>query len=204
MDSMILLPRSSETIDLFSASFVAAQAEFPLIGKNKKGGGGRYTYADITEALMEIKPILKKHNLSVLQPPAVVLDGHRLIIATRLLHASGQWLESYYPVISPVEQELRGGMTSIQAQGSNVSYSKRYALMAMLGLATTDEDTDGEYAAPVAATLPGCISQKQANLLSYKLKDKPELRDKILEHYKIKEFTQLPREHMDTILEKIS
>jgi hypothetical protein len=139
--------RASEQIQDLALALAAAQGEFPTIAKTKQGkvkGESRqgrafeytYAYADIADVLAGILPVLAKHKLAVLQP--TIMDRGNIVILTRLVHGSGQWLESEYPVcaIGADHQKMGGALT----------YSRRYALCTLLGIAA-DEDTDGEHAA---------------------------------------------------------
>jgi hypothetical protein len=58
-----------------------------------------------------------------------------MYIATRIMHSSGQWIESLYPVcgISGDHQKMGGALT----------YARRYSLCSMVGVAA-DEDIDGQ------------------------------------------------------------
>jgi len=58
-----------------------------------------------------------------------------LQLITTLVHASGQWVKSYMPVIQ--------AKADIQSLGSALTYCRRYSLSAICGI-STDEDDDGE------------------------------------------------------------
>ncbi len=135
--------RTSEATNEIATALAAAQGEFTVIEKRKhakiKTNSGRdfgYAYADISDVLAAVLPHLSKHGLSVIQPTSVIEAG--LFITTRLMHASGQWIESDYPVCS-----INGDH---QKMGGALTYSRRYALCSMLGV-SADEDVDGQPAA---------------------------------------------------------
>ncbi len=135
--------RTSEATNEIATALAAAQGEFTVIEKRKhakiKTNSGRdfgYAYADISDVLAAVLPHLSKHGLSVIQPTCVIEAG--LFITTRLMHASGQWIESDYPVCS-----INGDH---QKMGGALTYSRRYALCSMLGV-SADEDVDGQPAA---------------------------------------------------------
>jgi ERF superfamily len=93
----------------------------------------KYKYADLAGAVAPVRVALAEHGLAVHQE-AVVADGH-VKVATRVWHESGEWLEA-----APMQMPARGGPQDI---GSLLTYSRRYALMAFLGLATDDDDAKG-------------------------------------------------------------
>jgi ERF superfamily len=143
----VSIVRTSPNCGALIEALAAAQGEFPLIDKKHTGSvkgedkNGRpytydYKYADLADVLAAVRPVLASHKLAVLQP--TYMTGNNLILATRLMHASGEWMESEYPVsqIGAKHQQMGGALT----------YARRYALCAMLGIAA-EEDKDGEAAA---------------------------------------------------------
>lgn len=123
----------------FAKAFLAAQKEFPTIAKTKtakiptkSGGEYSYTYADLTDVLDAVRPVLHNNGLSVAQAAVSVEGG--VGVETRLYHTSGH-VEVFGPVVLPSGGDAR-------AAGSAITYSRRYSLCAALGIAA-DEDTDG-------------------------------------------------------------
>jgi hypothetical protein len=114
--------------------FAEAQAEFTTLPKDKEGYG--YKYTDFDTVVKTIKPILAKHNLGFTQP-LVTQDGKNAI-KTILFDADGECLESvcYLPDIAMAKTN------AAQNMGAAITYMKRYALCAILGI-SADEDIDG-------------------------------------------------------------
>lgn len=79
------------------------------------------------------------------------------ILRVTLHHTSGETVKSELPV--DITQEMRGGSKE-QAQGSSMTYARRYLLMGIYGIVGADKndsDDDGDStrsAAPVAAANP--------------------------------------------------
>jgi len=112
------------------------QNECPAIEKSKKGYN--YKYADLPAIIETISPILEKNGLAFTQ--LISGDHETVIVSTFLIHCeSGETLDTN---ISGNVSENKGKMTNIQAQGSVITYLRRYSLAAMLGI-VTDEDVDG-------------------------------------------------------------
>jgi len=65
------------------------------------------------------------------------------VLATRIMHKSGQWLENYFPLDAMPD---KNGAVTPQAWGSASSYARRYGLQAALGITTGDVDDDGNLA----------------------------------------------------------
>ena len=134
--------RTSESLGQLGEALAQAQSEFPTIPKTKTvevrthdGKSYKYSYADLADILKVISPITSKYGLSVVQIPIVSNKGNTLV--TRLLHSSGEWIESELP--------LRQQRDGAQALGSVLTYMRRYALSSMLNIAT-DVDDDGQIA----------------------------------------------------------
>lgn len=131
----------------FAAAFLSAQKEFPTINKGKTAkietskGSYSYSYADLGDVLDTALPILHKHGL-VLSQPLVSSDG-RVGVGTRLYHESGH-MEEFGELL------LSAGNTP-QTAGSALTYARRYAACAALGI-VADEDDDGRAASHPAET----------------------------------------------------
>ena len=127
--------RTSEQIDQLAAALAAAQAAFPPIKKDrtatvptKTGGTYSYTYADLGSVLDAVRPALTANGLSITQGGT----GDHLV--TRLLHVSGQWIES--------DGTLPATQATPQGLGSAITYARRYWLTALLGV-VAESDDDG-------------------------------------------------------------
>lgn len=135
--------KTSESVKEIAAALAAAQAEMGRVIKDKTakvqtkiGGGYSFDYADLPSMLDVVKPALAKHNIALVQA-AEVPDGV-LRLDTRLLHSSGEWIES--------SLSMKPDDTSPQKIGSAITYARRYALGCMVGVAAEDEDDDGNAA----------------------------------------------------------
>jgi hypothetical protein len=106
--------------------------------ETKGGGSYSYDYADLGDVLDAVEVPLLNHGLAISQD-VTTMDG-RAAVTTWLLHESGECL-GFGPLA------LSAGQTP-QAYGSAVTYARRYAILAALGLAP--EDDDGQAAADEA------------------------------------------------------
>jgi hypothetical protein len=115
-----------------AAALAAAQAEITDPRREKSGtvrGRQNYKYAGLDDLLQAVRPVLSRHGLAVTQV-ITVLDG-RLVLSSRLLHESGESIESVHPL---------AWEGSPQDHGSELSYARRYSLEALVGVAATDDD----------------------------------------------------------------
>lgn len=154
--------RQSETITAIAPAIVKASAELGPIAKDATNPAFRNKYATLDAIMEQVRPILAKHGLAVMQGvthPETV-DGRvvGLAVETRLLHLSGEWIAS--TVTLPVEK------ATAQGAGSAISYGRRYGLSAMLGL--TAEDDDGNAAsAPRPAQRSASAPEPEAGRRMY-------------------------------------
>lgn len=116
--------------NIFKA-LAAFQQEVPVILKDIDGYG--YKYADLPAIFSVINPLMCKHGLGFTQ----LIEGEA--IKTIIFHIeSGETLESLVNIPQGVQLK---GMNDFQVLGSAITYLRRYALSAALGL-VTDKDTD--------------------------------------------------------------
>lgn len=122
-------------------ALAAAQLEITDPAKDSINPHFRSRYADLATVLKTVRPVLAKHGIALVQCTQV--DGERLVLVTRLMWR-GEEIESTYPV-EPVKRDPQG-------YGSALTYARRYALQALVGVAA-DEDDDGN-AASAAPSKP--------------------------------------------------
>ncbi len=127
--------QASEQINELSAALAAAQGAYKTAGKNALNPHFKSKYADLASLIEATREALSVNGLCFIQSP---LAGEgRVIIATRLMHKSGQWIEN--------EVSLKPAVDTPQAIGSAITYGRRYGLSAILGICA-DEDDDGNAA----------------------------------------------------------
>ncbi len=132
--------QTSEQINDLAAALAKAQVEIENVAKDGANPHFQSRYATLGGVLEEVRPKLAKHGISVVQMP-VNGEGSSVGIITRLLHSSGQWIESAFFVV-PTKHDAQGA-------GSALTYCRRYSLMAMAGVGP--EDDDGNAAVAQAA-----------------------------------------------------
>jgi len=132
--------QTSDELDKISPAIVAALADIENATKDAQNRHFQSTYATLAALIDATKSGLAKHGLAVIQSPG--FEGGLVLVTTRVLHTSGQWIEGV--VSSPI------GKSDPQGVGSAITYLRRYALAAMCGI--TQEDDDGNGAAKVKPT----------------------------------------------------
>lgn len=135
--------KTSENITDLAAALAKAQSEMKNAHYNKVNPGYKSRYADLASVRDAVIPALSKHGLSVIHLTSI--GEGCIIVHTRLMHATGQWIESDFPIISDFNKP--------QAIGSAYSYARRYSLSAICNIAS-EEDDDGNEAQDHGARLP--------------------------------------------------
>lgn len=128
--------KMSEKLNDLFAALSKFQGELENASKGKQGHG--YKYADLAECINVAKPHLAANGLSVSQMLGSDEQGRQTMI-TILGHSSGQWISSEFVMVNAV---LQGGSGKNPAQvlGSAITYQRRYAYAAIIGLAQEDDD----------------------------------------------------------------
>ena len=126
--------KQSEKIATLLESMVKAQAEFKTLPKDKEGYG--YMYTDLDTVITAVRPILAKHNLGFMQS-LTTTEEQRPAITTRLFNTTGEWIEDTIALPDVAMAKTNAA----QNMGAAITYMKRYALSAILGI-SSDEDMD--------------------------------------------------------------
>jgi hypothetical protein len=121
----------SASIAALAAALSKAQGEIDGATKGKINPAFKSKYADLASVWDAIRAPMAKNGLAVVQAPNVDGEG-RVTLCTTLMHSSGEWLSSCYPV-NPTKPDPQG-------VGSAVTYARRYSLMAMVGVCPEDDD----------------------------------------------------------------
>jgi hypothetical protein len=127
--------KTSEQINELAGALAKAQGEMKNAAFDKVNPHFKNKYATLAAIRDAITPTLTKNGISVIQP--TVMGEGVLVVTTRLMHSSGQWIESEYPIINDTNKP--------QAMGSALTYARRYSLAAICGIAS-DEDDDANAA----------------------------------------------------------
>lgn len=136
------------------ADLFAAQQEMPKLQKTAINPFFHNKYVPLEAVLEAVLPILNAHNFILLQmPTALPGDGLSPGLETRLLHVSGESISSIMPLCMKDEGP--------QAQGSGITYARRYALLATLGL-SADVDDDAEATRTFAQTVRAAGQEMRA------------------------------------------
>jgi ERF superfamily len=131
--------QTSEAINELTAALAKAQGEITGALKESKNPFYKSSYADLASCWDACRGPLSKNSLAVFQ--AAETTEHGLVLTTTLAHGSGQWMRSTLGV-NPKDD-------TPQSMGSALTYARRYALTAMVGIAQVDDDGNAASGRPV-------------------------------------------------------
>lgn len=137
-----------------AGALVAALAELTVVHAARTADAGSYSYkyADIGDVVKLTRPVLARHGLVALTP--LHDHGTGLACSVVIVHTSGERLD-LGPFPFPHGRDA-------QATGSMVTYHRRYALVAALGMAAGDDD-DGAAAKPRPSEAERAAQEKAAH-----------------------------------------
>lgn len=132
--------RSSDTIGVIAAALAKAQGE--LVNPEKtltatvrspfpREEAKTFRYASLASGLDIIRKRLGAQEIATVQTTAIDRDQIRL--TTLLAHASGEWIASDWPVCAVAE------VAAPHRMGAALTYARRYALFALVGIAGEDD-----------------------------------------------------------------
>lgn len=127
----------SQSIKEIAGALCKFQAEVGNVPKEATNPFYKSKYATLEAVIDTAKPVLAKYGLSFAQFPSD--EG----LTTILMHNSGEYIGGWAKIVLKDQTP--------QSQGSSITYMRRYALSAVLGLATEDDDDGNAASAPKAA-----------------------------------------------------
>lgn len=130
-------------------ALVAFQAEVGNVSKDSKNDFFKSNYADLAAVKAVAQPFLSRHGLAVIQKPGFLVVEEKVYdtLVTKLVHAKSGESEESVLILKPVKQDP-------QAQGSAITYARRYQFMALLGLVADDDDDGNAASAPAPKAKP--------------------------------------------------
>lgn len=137
-------------------ALAACQGKFPAVEKGrtatvrtKSGGSYSYDYADLSDLLSAVRPVLSAHGLAISHDQETTRDPLGVATVAILEHASGE-RKTGKVIWLPCSQDMQ----PVQAIGSAMTYGRRYTTQAILGIATETDDDGNTASGNDAATKP--------------------------------------------------
>jgi hypothetical protein len=157
--------RCSESIGAIAAALAKAQGELTNPEKSltasirfPREAERTFRYASLASGLDIVRKSLGQHEIATIQTTAIDQDFGQIRLTTLLAHASGEWISSDWPVC-PISE-----IATPHRMGAALTYARRYALFALVGIAGEDDldapDILTEPAAAIDAPEPAHLSPK--------------------------------------------
>jgi ERF superfamily len=136
------MQHSSVSIGSLAAALARAQVELinpekSMVATIRPEGRGAaeqiFRYAPLSDGLNIIRKTLGQHEIATVQSTSVDQTAGLIRLKTVLAHSSGEWISSDWPVC-PLED-----MASPKRMGAALTYARRYALFALVGIAGEDD-----------------------------------------------------------------
>ena len=134
--------KHSESIALLAGALAKAQLQIEPASKNATNPHFRSHYADLASIWDACRGPLNTNGLSIVQFPC---DGDvgRTGLCTMLLHSSGEYISEVVTTRSQKDDP--------QGLGSALTYLRRYALAAVVGVTATEDDDGNAASTPANA-----------------------------------------------------
>ena len=133
--------RSSESVAAIATALAKAQTELSnpekaMVGtvyNNRSDSPQSFRYASLSSGLDIIRKTLGGQQIAIAQTTDIDRTNGTVNLTTILLHTSGEWIASDWPVCPLSETSAPRRM------GAALTYARRYALFAMVGIAGEDD-----------------------------------------------------------------
>jgi hypothetical protein len=102
-------------------------------GRAGDGAERTFRYAPLSSGLDVVRKALGQHEIATVQTTAIDQAAGFVNLTTMLLHASGEWIASDWPVCAVAD------MVSPQRMGAALTYARRYGLFTLVGIAGEDD-----------------------------------------------------------------
>ena len=136
------MQRSSERVGALAAALAKAQAEIANPEKSLTAtivspfpceGNRTFRYAPLSSGLDIVRKCLGQQEIATVQATSIDGDSGLIRLTTTLVHASGEWVSSDWPVCPVTETATPHRL------GAALTYARRYALFTLVGIAGEDD-----------------------------------------------------------------
>jgi hypothetical protein len=161
------MQQASESIGSLAAALAQAQVELinpeksmvaTIRPEGRSAAEQIFRYAPLSDGLNIIRKTLGQHEIATVQSTLVDQTAGLIRLNTVLVHSSGEWISSDWPVC-PLED-----MANPKRMGAALTYARRYTLFALVGIAGEDDldAPDLHRAEPVDARAADAASHDRA------------------------------------------
>lgn len=155
------MQRASESVGALATALAKAQSEIAnpektlvatVVSPFPRESSRTFRYASLAAGLDQVRKCLGRHEIATVQATAIDHGSGLICLTTTLVHASGEWISSEWPVCP-------ASATAVPHQlGAALTYARRYALFTLVGIAGEDDlDAPDLEASPASPTVPGDV-----------------------------------------------
>jgi hypothetical protein len=136
------MQHSSPSLGALAAALARAQAAIAnpeksltatIVSPFPREGSRTFRYAPLSSGLDLVRKCLGQHEIATVQTTTIDHDSGLIRLTTTLVHASGEWVSSDWPVC-PVSETA-----APHRLGAALTYARRYALFTLVGIAGEDD-----------------------------------------------------------------
>ena len=151
------MQRCSTSVGALAAALAKAQAEIAnpeksltatIVSPFPREGSRTFRYASLSSGLDLVRKCLGQHEIATVQATAIDRESGLIKLTTTLVHASGEWVSSDWPVC-PVSETV-----APHRLGAALTYARRYALFTLVGIAGEDDLDAPDLRQPMALPPP--------------------------------------------------
>ena len=136
------MQQSSPSVGALAAALAKAQAAIAnpeksltatIVSPFPREESRTFRYAPLASGLDLVRKCLGQHEIATVQTTAIDREANLIRLTTTLLHASGEWVSSEWPVC-PISETA-----APHRLGAALTYARRYALFTLVGIAGEDD-----------------------------------------------------------------
>jgi hypothetical protein len=167
--------RSSESVAAIATALAKAQLELTnpekaMVGtvyNNRSSDPQSFRYASLSSGLDIVRKTLGGQQIAVAQTTDIDRVNGMVNLTTVLLHTSGEWISSDWPVCRTSD------ISAPRRMGAALTYARRYALFTMVGIAGEDDldappdvtdDVKAVDSGPAATPRPALVHPSQSQV----------------------------------------
>ena len=176
---------SSPSVKELATALAIVQGQLTFAKKDSKNPFFKSNYADLESVWEACRSLLSDNGLAIMQFPGDYVDGN-MTLTTVMTHSSGEWVAQNMslPVSKP----------DAQGAGSAITYMRRYALAAIVGVVQADDDgNSASIKATVVADKATAITPQQISSINALIEQTGSDEAKLLAFFKKPSVTLLDR-----------
>ena len=136
------MQQSSASIGALAAALAKAQAQIAnpeksltatIVSPFPREESRTFRYAPLSSGLDLVRKCLGQHEIATIQSTAMDRESNQIRLTTTLMHSSGEWVSSDWPVC-PISETA-----APHRLGAALTYARRYALFTLVGIAGEDD-----------------------------------------------------------------